>query len=144
MTDKDPSQDPLVGEAGYKNDPIAVIADHLTRTGEQSPADMEWAAEITRTHYPERDALGVCIDLNTIGSESTTVLAGMFAAGHEALPEHWRANPEITRTVLTMSGYIEMGLLRAQQASVAHDGGDPYFDSRLNEVEHFVEALQQK
>ncbi len=144
MADTDPSQRQVVGEAGYRNDLVTVISDHLRRTGERSVADMQWAADIVDTHYPMRDALGVCLDLNTTGSDATTVLAGMFAVGHEALPEHWRSNPEIARTVLTISGHIEIGLLRAQQTSVAHEGGMAILDERLQEVESFTAALQEK
>lgn len=137
-------QSPVVGEQTFKNDPATVITEHLAGVGELYLASVEAAAEIIRASHPRRDALGVSLDLNSKISNPTTVLAGLFATGHDALPSNWRANPEITRTVLSMCGQIEAGILRARQADEFYLGGSSYVDARLGEVEHFVEALQQK
>jgi len=144
MSETDTSQRPETNELAFKNDPAAVIAEHLSRVGEPNSASVEAAAELIRTSYPRRDALGVSLDLNTRIDDPTTVLAAMFANGHDALPPSWNANPEIVRTVLSISGQIEAGILRARQLSVAHEGGNPHTDARLDEVEHFIELLQQK
>lgn len=144
MPELEPSRSPAAGEQSFRNDPAAVIAEHLSRVPEPSVATIQGAAMIIRSSYPFGEALSVCLDLHYKIPEPTTTLARMFAIDHDALPVHWRTNPEVTRTVLSMSGQIEAGFLRAQQISAGPTGSNPGINARLGEVEHLVEALQQR
>jgi hypothetical protein len=88
--------------------------------------------------------LGLCIDLAGKISSATTVLAGMFHDHHAALPRRWLENPEIERTILTMTGHVELGILRAEQAGKAHMGDSPRTTKRIGEVATFLGILQEK
>jgi hypothetical protein len=136
-------------DPSFLNDPYTVIVDHLRHTSPPpSRGAVQAAGAIIRTSYQEfggqRNAFGVCVDLADRITESATVLAEMFATSSDDLPERWRANPAIARTVLSMAGYIELGYLKAHQVSVAHEGGHPSIDTRITVVKGLIAALQAK
>jgi len=94
---------------------------------------------------PGRDALGKCIDLSREVSNPTLVLAEMFGNDHQGLPPHWKQEPEKARTVLSMSGYIELGILQAARLYLAGQR-ETSLDSEteIQSLTKFVEDLQAK
>src|SRR3978361_700338 len=99
------------GESTYINDPFAAVSGFLGRSPVPSRETIGVAKEVL-VRGSTRNALGKCVDLSHAVSAPTLVLAEMFNTGDAALPPHWNQDPEKARTVLSMIGNIELGVLR--------------------------------
>lgn len=145
--DRDPSNGQPV-EQPFLNSPGVAIDNFLTPNNRIDANVLTIAGQLVRDGYKGFDGrmntLGICILFANRLSDSTTVLAELFATDSTDLPEHWKNNPEVTRTVLSMSGHVELGFLRALQVAQAHQGGNPSIDARIAVVERFVTDLQAK
>jgi hypothetical protein len=146
-----PENDPSNGQSAeqpFLNSPNAAMDGFLDPSKRSAANVLAAAGQFVRAAYQgfdgEKDALGTCVFLTQRLSNPTTVMAELFAMDSVDLPEHWKNNPEVTRIVLTMSGHVELGYLRANQVAQAHEGGNPHIDARIAEVEGFVSALQEK
>lgn len=137
-----------VGEHPFKNDPRTVIRAHLSQIEAPRQDALDTALSIIHESYQEyqgtRDAFGVCIDLVQKISNPTTVLATLLDLKNSGIPSRWKSNPEITRTVVSICGQLELGLLKAQQIHLAHSGGGETIPDRIDNVTRLVENLQQK
>ena len=142
-------------EKAYLNDPTVVVKDYLTETKEGLyDADLKAAIEVL-ARYPDRDSLGICIDLAAkpeLFAKVTPVLAELFNGDWTevpenwqgaVLPEHWRSNPEIMRTVLSMAASIDLGYLTALIfRNRGDDSGEP--DLRRERLQGFLDKLQEE
>lgn len=139
---------PPPGELHFVHNPINVLRS-ITARPDWIPAhssNIDTATQIIQSSYPQRDALGTIIDLagnRQLVTNSTETLAAMFQAEHPSIPEHWRKNPEITRTILSMSAEIELGILRAEKISHRHESSAVIIDSRLNQIKNLEDLLNQ-
>ncbi|TSC88718.1 MAG: hypothetical protein G01um10145_744 [Microgenomates group bacterium Gr01-1014_5] len=135
-------------EQPFKNDPSAVIRNHLNEAGHPEEISLQTAAAMIRREYAgyegNKDALGVCMELAHRITNATYTLAALFDSQNADLPSNWRENPEITRTVVSMCGNLELGILKAQQLHLAHSGGGKSIPDRINNVTRLVSDLQQK
>jgi len=99
--------------------------------------------------YPEtRNALGICRELSKIlDLEATSTLAVMFHEKHSSLPAQWVEEPDLTRTILSMSASISLGFLRAIQLYQKHFESNSYTDKEVKKTEKldtFARNLQVK
>jgi hypothetical protein len=80
------------------------------------PTLLEHAEGFIKYRWQERSAFGVLIDMNADSvmiTHTTDILATMFHQRNTHLPSHWRDNPEIWRTILSMACNIDLGYLQA-------------------------------
>ncbi len=137
-----------MAEQVYSNNPLEVVDRYIfTDFHYPVPSNIEAAARIIKEKYPERDAFGICIDIGANPSfmmESADILAVMFHEKHPSLPEHWRQNPEIMRTVVSMAATIDLGFLQAQSLHQESDGVNPHLERRIGRLKFFLSELQAK
>lgn len=103
---------------------------------------------IRRSRYESgRDAFGTCSDLAAdphFRGNSVLVLMSMFADENLVMPDNWRSNPEITRTILLMVSHIDLGMLKAQKESLKHQGGSKMLDEQIVRWMGLIEMLQAR
>lgn len=126
--------------------PNAAIAAYFSRVAPPTPEEIVPAADIIHAGYRElehtQDALNICADLARDVPNATTVLAGMIGTGHEAVPKRWRSDPDEMRMVLSMTGHLEIGYLRAQQEAVRRGPDFSGVPERILEVEQLLNELR--
>ena len=131
-------------ERPYLNDPRVVVSQFL-RTRDPhflDSQDISRAVEVFRG-YPRRDAYGLYRDLESaVSHRATQTMARMFHEQHTALPQHWRDEPEIMRTVISMSAEIDLGNLRARQLHEERDGGNQGIEEQVVSLTQLLSSLQ--
>jgi hypothetical protein len=134
-------------EQVYINDPKAVLKSFINSPDYKRPIPihLQWASEIIEKSQKKRAALGICIDLNRkLDFNTTDTLASMLDQNDPSLPPKWREDPEIMRTVLSMSASLDLGLLFAMKFDQAHGGGNIDIDSNIIRLSDFLNKLQQQ
>ena len=130
-------------EPQFANNPREVTAGFLEKSKPQE-IEVNYGAEIVRSSRENtRDALGVCIDIGSdkrLVTKSSSVLSQLFMQKDSSLPQEWKDNTEIMRTVLSMAASVDAGFLEASKIHQRVD--DPDVISRLEEIQNFKDALQ--
>lgn len=139
---------PPPGELHFVYNPINVLRSITARPDwiPTHPANIVTAAQIIQSSYPYRDALGTIIDVagnRLLVTDSTETLAAMFLTGHPSIPAHWKKNLEITRTILSMSAEIELGILRAENISQRYEDSAVLIKSQPNQIKNLEDLLGQ-
>jgi hypothetical protein len=131
----------------FANAPHSVLHAYLNRAPIPSEGSIDTVSRIIEDTYSQgrRDAFGLCLDLTPRVTDSTLVLAEMFGKNHPGLPDHWKSNPEIMRSVLSMSGYAELGVLQAQRVHLQGQGYDvTSLDEKVHALERLTAELQEQ
>lgn len=126
--------------------PNSAIYTYFSRVALPTPEEIVQVADIVGAAYREiehtQDALSICMDLVREVPRATTVIAGMIGTGHETVPKRWRTDPDDIRMVLSMTGHMEIGYLRAQQAAVRRGPAFPESPERILEIQQLLDELQ--
>lgn len=122
-----------------------VVKKHIEKVGAPPQKAVDAAGEIIKeTYYSfggKKNALGTSIELSTYISNSTTVLASMINSKDKSIPDKWKSNPEVARTILLICGEVESGLLKAQQHYLKHEGEGGNLQKRIDQVSEFLNDL---
>lgn len=134
-------------EIKFKNNPELVVSNFLNSI-DQPPHEsyIDRAAEILDASVA-RDALGVCIDLSAdriLVMETTPTLARMLQENHRSIPQRWRANTEIWRTLLEMTANADLGFIRARIKHESRDGKTDQLIQKAENLQRFIDSLEEQ
>src|SRR5688572_25974161 len=108
-----------MAERPFLNNPNQVIRDHLNTVGLPDTDSIGTVSRLIQTINGSDGGTGGILRLcrNIAGEVTlpTTAFAAVLEGDDKITPSHWRESPEFTRAVVTMCGYVELGMLRAEE-----------------------------